>query len=104
MARITRRRATARPGKTIRSNDLLLRERGVPGGIVLTSETSPLQVEFDTIGKYKVLLELGRGSIGVVYKAHDPGLNRFAAIKMISPSLAATAATSKRFLRRPHAA
>ncbi len=83
---------------------MLLRGRGVPGGIVLTSKTSPLQVEFDTIGKYKVLLELGRGSMGVVYKAHDPVLNRFVAIKTISPSLGADAETRKRFLREAQSA
>jgi serine/threonine protein kinase len=61
-------------------------------------------VEFDTIGKYKVLLELGRGSMGVVYKAHDPVLNRFVAIKTISPSLGADGETRKRFLREAQSA
>jgi len=63
-----------------------------------------LQVEFDTIGKYKVLLELGRGSMGVVYKAHDPVLNRFVAIKTISPSLGADSEARKRFLREAQSA
>ena len=71
---------------------------------VLTSGTSPLQVEFDAIGKYKVLHELGRGSMGVVYKAHDPILNRFVAIKTISPSLGADSETRKRFLREAQSA
>jgi serine/threonine protein kinase len=63
-----------------------------------------LQVEFDTIGKYKVLHELGRGSMGVVYKAHDPILNRFVAIKTISPSLGADSEARKRFLREAQSA
>ena len=34
--------------------------------------------------RYEVLAELGRGGMGVVYRAHDPFLERDVAIKVIS--------------------
>ena len=34
-------------------------------------------------GRYKVLEELGQGSMGIVYKAHDPNLDLILAVKEI---------------------
>jgi non-specific serine/threonine protein kinase len=38
------------------------------------------------IGRYDVIEEIGAGGMGVVYKAHDSQLDRFVAIKLISPA------------------
>src|ERR1700675_2388372 len=36
------------------------------------------------LGRYEVVAELGKGAIGVVYRANDPMLNRTVAIKTIN--------------------
>jgi formylglycine-generating enzyme required for sulfatase activity len=42
-----------------------------------------------TLGKYEVITELGRGGFGVVFKAHDTALNRTVALKVLAPHLLA---------------
>ena len=56
------------------------------------------------IGTYEIVSVIGRGGMGIVFKAFDATLNRFVAIKMLLPHLATSGAAKKRFAREGRAA
>jgi serine/threonine-protein kinase len=56
------------------------------------------------IGKYEVRGELGHGGMAVVYRAHDPTLDRDVAVKVLHPHLAQDPESRMRFEREAKAA
>jgi predicted ATPase/Tfp pilus assembly protein PilF len=72
--------------------------------------TEPTQLErparpvLREIGHYSVLREIGRGGMGVVYQARDLRLDRFVALKFLSPDLGRSAEGKARLLGEARAA
>jgi serine/threonine-protein kinase len=55
-------------------------------------------------GRYEIRKELGRGSMGIVYEAHDPRLDRPVALKVLRTDLVSSETFVKRFLKEARAA
>jgi len=56
------------------------------------------------LGKYEIIGEVGSGGMGVVYKAYQPSLNRYVAIKVLPKNLSREAQFVERFRREAQAA
>jgi serine/threonine protein kinase/tetratricopeptide (TPR) repeat protein len=61
-------------------------------------------MNLEQIGKYKIVSKIGQGATGEVFRAHDPVLNRFVAVKTLSASLGADEQRLKRFRREAQSA
>jgi predicted Ser/Thr protein kinase len=61
-------------------------------------------MNLDHVGKYRVVERIGKGAMGEVYKAHDPLLNRYVALKTIASALASDPEFGRRFKREAQSA
>jgi tetratricopeptide (TPR) repeat protein/predicted Ser/Thr protein kinase len=62
------------------------------------------RLEGTNIGRFKVMSEIGRGGMGIVFLAEDEKLRRKVALKLLPPSFAADEEKRRRFLREARAA
>ena len=69
-------------------------QAGVPGG----------RPGLERLGDFRILRELGRGGMGIVYEAEQESLNRHVAIKVLAPGTARSPQVMERFLREAKAA
>jgi serine/threonine protein kinase len=89
-------------------------EKDSPNETQAEAQTEPADISFldlpeqpghlGRLGKYEIVEELGRGGMGVVFKALDDKLHRVVAIKAMLPQLAASGTARKRFVREAQAA
>lgn len=57
-----------------------------------------------TVSHYRILEQIGRGGMGLVYKAEDLTLGRTVAVKFLPPEITPDSASRKRFVREAQAA
>ena len=53
--------------------------------------------------RYQIIEEIGKGSMGVVYKAHDPQIDRLIAIKILRKDRVTNQELVRRFLKEAQA-
>jgi serine/threonine-protein kinase len=63
----------------------------------------PAQLQPEAIGKYRIVEPIGRGGMGMIYKARDPVLDRLVALKVISPEVEVSDDLRARFFREAKA-
>ena len=98
--------ATMAPaGAAARSAAAALERTVVPGGDsgVRRSTDGPAKVP-TRFGRFEVVREIARGGMGIVYRAHEPGLKRDVALKVMLAGEGASEEQVERFIREARAA
>ena len=94
-----------RTTRDLASGDLAESNRGRSGARQSPALQPPSHPEMlGRLGRFDIESWIGQGGFGVVYKGHDPELNRAVAIKVLAPHLAASGVARKRFAREAQAA
>jgi serine/threonine protein kinase/formylglycine-generating enzyme required for sulfatase activity/dienelactone hydrolase len=84
----------------------LTRDDRFPDFLTKTLETPVRSFNKEALfgGKYRIVEEIGRGGMGVVYRAHDAALARDVAIKVLPPEFASDPERLRRFEQEAQAA
>src|SRR5688572_33374440 len=56
-----------------------------------------------TLGSYQLITRVGAGGMATVYKAYQPGMDRYVAVKILPPAFAHDDQFSRRFQREARA-
>jgi eukaryotic-like serine/threonine-protein kinase len=81
-----------------------LRPLGDPTDDAIAREPGRSWPALERLGDFRILRELGRGGMGIVYEAEQQSLGRHVALKVLTPGVARTSQQVQRFLREARAA
>ena len=85
-------------------SDILLSPGSPESDSLPADDTQPMQTpRFDRIGQFLVEEKIGEGGMGIVYRAHDPSLQRTVAIKRVHPRLRDHGDVREKFLAEARA-
>jgi serine/threonine protein kinase len=74
-----------------------------PASVHPPTRANPTDLTGATLGKYRLIEKLGQGGMAQVYKAYQPDLDRYVAIKILHPHLTGDAEFTARFQREARA-
>src|SRR5512137_1417555 len=74
-----------------------------PASVRAPTPASPSDLTGATLGKYRLIEKLGQGGMAQVYKAYQPDLDRYVAIKILHPHLTGDEEFAARFRREARA-
>jgi len=77
---------------------------GCPRCLLALGIAGPVEDESRRFGRYQMIAPIGRGAMGVVWKARDPELDRVVALKLIAAGQFADAREVERFRKEARAA
>src|SRR5512137_1374748 len=74
-----------------------------PASVRAPTPASPSDLTGATLGKYRLIEKVGQGGMAQVYKAYQPDLDRYVAIKVLHPHLTGDEDFAARFQREARA-